>query len=160
MRRISNVSQAHSMISPASLRLLTTGLMICSTVSAGVCSKSTCNVLHMNLKECQIIETFWVFTGPKGVNCLYRRLTRELCSTSAHFLPWTFSCMWKCTSRLWSAAPTPPCANGQSVSKITVRNVLFKSKIFNKKAEESNKTWTRVRVVLMLHFLHFLFSRY
>lgn len=126
MRRISNASQAHSLISPASLRLLTTGLMICPTTSTGMCSESPCNVLCMNLNECQIIETFLVFAGQKGVNCLYRRPTEELCFTSAHFLRWTFTCMWKYTSRWWSAAPATPCTNGPSVSKITVRKVLLK----------------------------------
>lgn len=102
---------------------------------------------------------FRVFTGPKSVNCLYRRPTVEPGFTSAHFLPWMLSCMWKWTLRWWSAAPTLTCTIGPSVSKISVRNVLFESKIFNKKSEQSNRTWARTRVVLMLHFLHFLYSR-
>lgn len=60
--------------------------------------------------------------GPKGVNCLCRRPKTERSSTSAHFLPWTFSCTWKRSWRLWSAATTPTCTHGLSVWKITVRN--------------------------------------
>lgn len=128
----------------------------CQRVSA-----ASLHVLYVYKPE--RMSDYWnvlVFTGLKCVNCLYRGPMKELCSTSAHFLRWTFTCLWKYTSRLWSATPTLPCTIGPSVSKITVRKVFSKSKIFNKSVKGPNKTWTCVQVVFMLPFLNFLFGRY
>lgn len=82
----------------------------------------------------QIVETVLSprdLAGPKGVSCLCRRPKGERSSTSALFLPGTFSCTWKCSWRWWSAAPTHTCTRGPSVWKITVRNVLLGSNTLN-----------------------------
>lgn len=84
-----------------------------------------CRCAWSRLTGRQITETVLSprdLAGPKGVNCLCRRPKTERSSTSAHFLPWTFSCTWKRSWRLWSAATTPTCTHGPSVWKITVRN--------------------------------------
>lgn len=93
-----------------------------------------CMCAWSHLTGRQIIETVLFprdLAGPKGVNCLCRRPKRERSSTSAHFLPWMFSCTWKCSWRLWSVAPTPTCTHGPSVWKITVRIVLLRSNTLN-----------------------------
>lgn len=121
------------MISPATLRRQTTGLMICSTGSAGMCGEAACvnGAARQGARLLKLCFSPRDLAGPKGVTCLCGRPERERSSTSAHFLPWTFSCTWKCSWRLWSAAPTPTCTHGASVWKITVRNVLLRPNTLN-----------------------------